>query len=102
LDTITPSPIGTRPSLLLKVLEGIPKTVHDISKAVYKMKMCMVGGSVLIVYEGDEAAFEKAFEAAGDGKNESTNAHAVKLINFAHKKLEKDMKRVRSRVWMRR
>jgi inositol-polyphosphate multikinase len=55
---------------------------------VSKTEMRMVGGSVLIVYEGDEAALEKALEAAGDGKNEPTNAYVVKLIDFAHTKLE--------------
>jgi 1D-myo-inositol-tetrakisphosphate 5-kinase/inositol-polyphosphate multikinase len=48
----------------------------------------MVGGNVLIVYEGDEAALDKAFEAVGDDKNEPTNAYVVKLVDYAHKKLE--------------
>ncbi|PVF98327.1 SAICAR synthase-like protein [Serendipita vermifera] len=87
-DTITPSPIGTKPSLLLPVLEGVLKNVKEIREAVSKTEMRMVGGSVLIVYEGDESVLEKALEAAGDGKEEPTNAYVVKLIDFAHTKLQ--------------
>jgi 1D-myo-inositol-tetrakisphosphate 5-kinase/inositol-polyphosphate multikinase len=110
---ITSTPAGTRPELLLPVLRNILATVKEIEEAVEKTEMRMVAASLLIIYEGDELALERALintvveepETAPPESNEyllpshpsvpATNrnppAYAVKVIDFAHTKIQEGL-----------
>lgn len=122
---LEPSPAGTPPALLLPVLRGILGAIREIRTAIAGTELRMVGGSVLIIYEGDptvlaraldaheEAIIENVTEQSIQGKEEAKEtittlvgavadpaaaqpsardgiipAYAVKLIDFAHTKVE--------------
>jgi inositol-polyphosphate multikinase len=115
--TVTPSPSGTRPELLLQVLRSILTTVEEIEEAVEKTEMRMIGGSVLIVYEGDELVLETALNvlprvetappsaSSSSDRNQSVlpsqpsavaanrnpPIYAVKVIDFAHTKIQEGL-----------
>lgn len=102
--------IRNDPELLKAVVDGIAEQVREIKRIVEGIEMRMVGASLLIVWEGDEAALraclvedegesKKAEAASGEGddgagSDESDEddddgplAFAVKLIDFAHTRL---------------
>jgi len=117
ITVVTPSPSGTRPELLLPVLRSILTTVEEIEEAVEKTEMRMIGGSVLIVYEGDELVLETALNvlcgrvetappsASSSERNQSVlpsqpsavaanrnlPVYAVKVIDFAHTKIQEGL-----------
>jgi 1D-myo-inositol-tetrakisphosphate 5-kinase/inositol-polyphosphate multikinase len=53
---------GVLAPLLLRVLKGVVGAIEEIEEAFKGTELRMVGGSLLIVWEGDEAALRKAFE----------------------------------------
>ncbi|KAF8344128.1 uncharacterized protein EI90DRAFT_2900891 [Cantharellus anzutake] len=96
---------GVSGRLLLPVLEGVLELVRELGVAAQKTEMRMVGGSVLIVWEGDEETLEAALAAApiphvesesesedelaegeGDGAKKVGPPFTVRLIDFAHTK----------------
>lgn len=106
-------PAGLPPTLLLPILKGILVEIQAIEEAFQEIELRMVGGSALIIYEGDVATVKKAL-AAVDGTTEviddvvdSTTtedlidgegivkhtqksvipAYKVKMIDFAHTKI---------------
>lgn len=86
----TRSPAGTKPELLLPVLQGVLSAVKEIEEAVRRTSMRMVGGSILVIYEGEENALQTAL-AHLDQREETGPAYAVKVIDFAHTKLEEGL-----------
>ncbi|KAG8831069.1 hypothetical protein FRC17_003734, partial [Serendipita sp. 399] len=110
--TITPaSPAGTPPALLLPVLRGVLGAIREIREAIAQTELRMVGGSVLIIYEGDPAILAKALDTqeeaviadavqqsrqsdqggatitsvvVGTAGAKPTPAYVVKVIDFAH------------------
>ncbi|KAG8778721.1 hypothetical protein FRC16_003731 [Serendipita sp. 398] len=129
-STITPSssPAGTEPRSLLPVLRGVLDAIREIREALAQTELRMVGGSVLVIYEGDSNVLARALDSqeeavvvdaleqsktseqggatitsigvggvtagagagvgAGIGGKKPIPAYAVKLIDFAHTKLE--------------
>ncbi|KAG8772102.1 hypothetical protein FRC15_002977 [Serendipita sp. 397] len=129
-STITPSssPAGTEPRSLLPVLRGVLDAIREIREALAQTELRMVGGSVLVIYEGDSNVLARALDSqeeavvvdaleqsktseqggatitsigvggvtagsgagagAGVGGKKPIPAYAVKLIDFAHTKLE--------------
>ena len=70
--------IGLPRTLLLPVLKSIRKSVQEIRDVMSAIEMRMVGGSLLIIYEGDWARAEMgvqylAKEAASATADEETN-----------------------------
>ncbi|QRV86897.1 inositol-hexakisphosphate kinase [Ceratobasidium sp. AG-Ba] len=90
---------------LLKVLGSVHDKVLEIQQALAETEIRMVGGSLLIVWEGDPAALAKAIEAADSGRDVMEEEDegeedeldensrkpgpvcVVKLIDFAHTRL---------------
>ena len=77
---------------LLPVVEGIRKRVAAIRDALAQLEVRIVGGSFLVMYEGDlERAKQGLALLEGEGvKEENTKPSApclVKLIDFAYVKL---------------
>ncbi|KAG9051730.1 hypothetical protein FS842_011114 [Serendipita sp. 407] len=127
-DLITPSPAGTEPRSLLPVLRGVLDAIREIREALAQTELRMVGGSVLVIYEGDSNVLARALDSqeeavvvdaleqsktseqggatitsigvggvtagagvgvgGGAGGKKPIPAYAVKLIDFAHTKLE--------------
>lgn len=50
------------PNLLERVVEGVAQRVRDIKAAVEATEMRMVGGSLLVIWEGDGDTLEEVFE----------------------------------------
>jgi 1D-myo-inositol-tetrakisphosphate 5-kinase/inositol-polyphosphate multikinase len=95
---------------MIRVLRGILDQLRSVRTAVNKFEWRVRGGSVLVVYEGDQAALESAFsrldqeeaenggDKAGDGdsdddsdydeedEDDATLPFVVRLIDFAHAK----------------
>jgi inositol-polyphosphate multikinase len=121
---ITPSPAGTPPDLLLPVLQGVLYSTRQLRDAVAQTEMRMVGGSILIIYEGDPDRLRSALDGlkaaaaaaaaagalqdgtlpipkpsgtdqlawwGGVGNGKEGPAFAVKLIDFAHTRLEEGL-----------
>lgn len=65
---------GVRKDLLIPVVKGVLDGVQEVRKAVADTEMRMVGGSLLIVWEGDEAALEASLDKKFD---EQLNPDAV-------------------------
>ncbi|KAH9006868.1 hypothetical protein EDB86DRAFT_2794298 [Lactarius hatsudake] len=82
--------VGLPRTLLLPVLKSIRKSVQEIRDAMSVIEMRMVGGSLLIVYEGDWDRAEMGEDS--DSGDESDDEHSggskppcvVKVIDFAH------------------
>ncbi|KAF8602811.1 SAICAR synthase-like protein [Ceratobasidium sp. AG-I] len=89
---------------LLKVLGVVHEKLLEIQQALAETEIRMVGGSVLIVWEGDPAALARAIEAVEEGRDvmeesededEETDENlrkpgpvcAMRLIDFAHTRL---------------
>ncbi|KAG8737363.1 hypothetical protein FRC10_008278 [Ceratobasidium sp. 414] len=89
---------------LLKVLGAVRSKVLEVQQALAETEIRIVGGSVLIVWEGDPAALARAIETADSGRDvmeqsddedeeleESARKPGpvciVKLIDFAHTRL---------------
>lgn len=94
-DDITPSnPAGLPPAHLLPVLRGVLHEVRAIEEAFQKIELRMVGGSALIIYEGDPTVLKTAVKAIDDGTSlakaedqAAPPAYKVKMIDFAHTKM---------------
>lgn len=107
---------GLPKKTLLPILESIRSEVAEIREALSKLEFRMVGGSILIIYEADweraEAAIKHHLEAPpkkdadeehdeeddededSDEEDEETAhppAFLVKLIDFAHTKVEEGL-----------
>jgi hypothetical protein len=107
--------IGLPRTLLLPVLKSIRKSVQEIRDVMNAIEMRMVGGSLLIIYEGDwdraemgvqwlaeQAASATAYEETEDDSEEyedsedesedeqrgSKSPCVVKVIDFAHTRLK--------------
>lgn len=76
---------------------GVLRSLDDLLALMQRVEMRMIGGSVLIVYEGDAKLLAAGVEAAegADDANASLRGVAsgkgkvldVRLIDFAHAKL---------------
>lgn len=98
---------GVRAELLMQVLEGVLEKLRGLVQAVERTEMRMIGGSALIVWEGDEKVLEGALEGTeaglageeeSDGSGSSVGGEVegvsrssgggppfvVRLIDFAH------------------
>lgn len=111
---IFPSTSVNDKSLMLAVIDGVTDHVQLIRAALSTIEMRMAGGSVLVVWEGDEAALAEGLidrqrsqhkervaeddegggsDGGADSPQESevgnrpSDAYAVKLIDFAHARL---------------
>ncbi|KIK93044.1 hypothetical protein PAXRUDRAFT_145947 [Paxillus rubicundulus Ve08.2h10] len=73
------SAAGLPPDTLLPLLTSVHASLTSLRKALEGAHLRMVGGSVLIVYEGD---WERA--AASLGHPEECRLYTVALIDFAH------------------
>lgn len=66
-----PSGPGVRKDLLIPIVKGVLDELQEVREALASTEMRMVGGSVLVVWEGDEvaleAALDKKFDAQVDG-----------------------------------
>ncbi|KAG9003916.1 hypothetical protein FRB94_002761 [Tulasnella sp. JGI-2019a] len=98
-------------SLMIAAIDGLIDQVQQIKTALGRIEMRMAGGSILLVWEGDEAALaegltehqrksakgstgeEEVDEEDSDGDsspeesetgNKTSDAYTVKLIDFAH------------------
>ncbi|KAJ3570002.1 hypothetical protein NP233_g4690 [Leucocoprinus birnbaumii] len=93
---------GLPAPLLQKILPGIREEVQEIRDVFAELELRMVGGSLLIVYEGDwkkaqegvnrleedEAEDEEEVdEDEEDAENKPGPPYVVKLIDFAHTKV---------------
>lgn len=68
---------GVRKDLLVPVVKGVLEDVQDVRKAVAQTEMRMVGGSLLIVWEGDESALEEALDNKVDTQMNSEPTSVV-------------------------
>ncbi|KAF9055075.1 SAICAR synthase-like protein [Hymenopellis radicata] len=91
---------GIRVELLLPILKAFQEDIRDIREAYASCEIRMVGGSLLLVYEGDAAKAEEGVkwmlgggeeEEEEDNEEEEDDArkkpgppYTVKLIDFAH------------------
>lgn len=75
---------------IVSVVEShILPQVHQLRALLSSLEMRMRGGSVLIIYEGDEEEFSKryaALSAEAETKDSTPPPVAVHLIDFAHAK----------------
>jgi 1D-myo-inositol-tetrakisphosphate 5-kinase/inositol-polyphosphate multikinase len=88
-------PRGLPKRLLVKVLEGVLGQIKSIQNVVQTFEWRVRGGSVLILYEGDQAALESALaeQEAGEAEEDEDDEDEedgvkqpflVRLIDFAH------------------
>ncbi|KAJ3522357.1 hypothetical protein NMY22_g11926 [Coprinellus aureogranulatus] len=106
---------GLPKKTLIPILESIRSEIAEIRDALSKLEFRMVGGSVLIIYEADweraEAAIKHYLESSTterddaeaeneddeeeDSDEDEENAHppafSVKLIDFAHTKVQEGL-----------
>jgi len=68
---------GVRKDLLVPILKGVLEDVREIRKAVAQTEVRMVGGSILIVWEGDESALEAALDRKLDAHMNSEPTSVV-------------------------
>jgi len=99
--------------VLLAVLDGIISQVEEIAAVFRKLEIRMVGGSLLMVWEGDKIALKHSLEERqkdhrhaalseserSDGgseddtsehdeaKNRTSPAYTVKIIDFVHTRM---------------
>ncbi|KAF8305540.1 SAICAR synthase-like protein, partial [Clavulina sp. PMI_390] len=59
---------GVRPDLLIPVVKGVLDLVSELRADVAATMMRMAGGSVLILWEGDEGALEAALDASVEAR----------------------------------
>jgi len=76
---------GVDAKLLVPVLEGIAAEVAQIRDILKEIEMRMVGGSLLIVWEGDAVALQEALNDSSD--TGPGLPFLVKMIDFAHTRL---------------
>lgn len=86
---IGPTPIGHPPALLAQVIDGIYADVAAIKAAMERLYLRMVGGSILVIYEGDTDVLKLALSDEENGGFKPP-AYRVKLIDFAHTKLKSE------------
>lgn len=101
-ESSTEGSSGLPVTLLRPILEAICEEVQEIRNAFAELELRMVGGSLLIVYEGDWNRAEEGLKNLGcdeededeeeeeneadEGKKKPGPPYAVKLIDFAHTK----------------
>jgi len=68
---------GVRKDLLVPIVKGVLEDVREIRKAVAQTEVRMVGGSILIVWEGDESALEAALDRKLDAHMNSEPTSVV-------------------------
>ncbi|KZT59794.1 SAICAR synthase-like protein [Calocera cornea HHB12733] len=57
---LSPSDPGLPPDLLVSVLQGVEDDVEELTEVLAATEVRVVGGSVLLVYEGEERALREA------------------------------------------
>ncbi|KIM87322.1 hypothetical protein PILCRDRAFT_63566 [Piloderma croceum F 1598] len=84
---------GLPKSILLPILESLREDITELLEAFQEVHLCIVGGSLLIIYEGD---WERAAEGVkrflfddensneSGGKKRSGPPYTLSLIDFAH------------------
>jgi len=88
-QTLESTPIGHPAALLTEVIDGIYADVAAIKSTMERLYLRMVGGSVLVIYEGDADVLKLALSGEGNGGSKPP-AYRVKLIDFAHTKLKSE------------
>jgi len=83
------TPMGYPAALLTQVIDGIYADVATIKSAMEQLYLRMVGGSLLVVYEGDTEVLKLALSGEENG-GPKPPAYRVKLIDFAHTKLKSE------------
>lgn len=83
------TPIGYPADLLTQVIDGIYADVVAIKSAMEQLYLRMVGGSLLVVYEGDTDVLRLALSGEENGGSKPP-AYRVKLIDFAHTKFKSE------------
>jgi len=83
------TPIGLPGTLLTQVIDGIYADVAAIKGAMEQLYLRMVGGSILVIYEGDPDVLRLALSGEV-GAASRPLAYRVKLIDFAHTKLKSE------------
>jgi len=83
------TPIGHPPALLAQVIDGIYADVAAIKDAMERLYLRMVGGSILVIYEGDTDVLRLALSGEENGGFKPP-AYRVRLIDFAHTKLKSE------------
>ncbi|KAG6826387.1 hypothetical protein H0H92_015997 [Tricholoma furcatifolium] len=85
-----PPTIGLPQHLLLPILDGIRNSIARIRDTYSKLEMCITGGSLLIMYEGDWNLAEEGLKPPPplDDLDADCNVrpppYTVKLVDFAH------------------
>lgn len=59
---------GVRKDLLIPIVKGVLDELQEVRQALAVTEMRMVGGSVLVVWEGDEVALEAALDKKFDAE----------------------------------
>lgn len=95
------STLGLPRNLLLPIVRGVRKNVAEIRDALAGVELRMVGGSILVIYEGDPTRAEETLKALKEDKMDGEEdddddddeekpklgpPYLVKLIDFAHAK----------------
>ena len=83
------TPIGLPGALLTQVIDGICADVAAVKGAMEQIYLRMVGGSILVVYEGDPDVLRLALSGEVDAGSRPP-AYRVKLIDFAHTRLKSE------------
>jgi inositol-polyphosphate multikinase len=68
---------GVRKDLLVPVIKGVLEDVEEVRKALARTEMRMVGGSLLVIWEGDESALEAALDKKVDDQMNSEPTSVV-------------------------
>ena len=84
-----PTSIGYPPALLAQVIDGIYADVAAVKSVMEQLYLRMVGGSILVIYEGDTDVLRLALSSEETG-GPKPPAYRVKLIDFAHTKLKSE------------
>jgi 1D-myo-inositol-tetrakisphosphate 5-kinase/inositol-polyphosphate multikinase len=71
------------------VINSIYADVAAIKSAMERLYLRMVGGSVLLIYEGDTDVLKLALSSEGN-EDSKPPAYRVRLIDFAHTKLKSE------------
>jgi 1D-myo-inositol-tetrakisphosphate 5-kinase/inositol-polyphosphate multikinase len=83
------TPTGLPAALLTQVIDGIYADVAAIKGAVEQLYLRMVGGSVLVIYEGDLDVLRLALSDEGD-TGPRPPAYRAKLIDFPHTRFKSE------------
>ena len=88
-QAIESTPIGLPAALLTRVIDGVYADIAAIKGTMEQLYLRMVGGSILVIYEGDPDVLRLALSDEGDAGSRPP-AYRVKLVDLAHTKLKSE------------